>query len=211
MKRVALLGILTVFLLWISARADEELLQGFTPQSSATERQWETKFRAHSQPRQPARIHAPPERAPAPRRLALRQRKCRVDSLEIQGMGLGRADRNISRCFSPRPKSALLEMVEPTKFTAKLQEPPVSVDPTSSQQNEQLPSYNAYSIDGDVTAPLVFVNYGLPKDYEELDRLGVSVKGRDRHRQVWQFLARHQAQSRRRARRHRLPHLLRSG
>ncbi len=43
--------------------------------------------------------------------------------------------------------------------------------------SEQLPSYNAYSIDGDVTAPLVFVNYGLPKDYEELDRLGVSVKG----------------------------------
>jgi N-acetylated-alpha-linked acidic dipeptidase len=68
-------------------------------------------------------------------------------------------------------------MVEPTKFTAKLQEPPVSVDPTSNQQNEQLPSYNAYSIDGDVTAPLVFVNYGLPKDYEDLDRLGVSVKG----------------------------------
>ena len=40
-----------------------------------------------------------------------------------------------------------------------------------------MPTYNAYSIDGDVTAPLVYVNYGLPADYEELDRLGVSVKG----------------------------------
>ncbi len=68
-------------------------------------------------------------------------------------------------------------MTEPTKFTAKLQEPPIAIDPTSNQQNEQLPSYNAYSIDGDVTAPLIFVNYGLPKDYESLDRLGISVKG----------------------------------
>src|SRR5204863_4693030 len=57
------------------------------------------------------------------------------------------------------------------------QEPPVAADPTSNQQDEQLPTYNAYSIDGDVTAPLVYVNYGLPKDYEALDRLGISVKG----------------------------------
>src|ERR1700690_2394451 len=59
----------------------------------------------------------------------------------------------------PTPKERSLEMVEPTHFTAKLQEPPVAGDPTSSQQSEQLPSYNAYSTDGDVTGPLVFVNY----------------------------------------------------
>ena len=53
----------------------------------------------------------------------------------------------------------------------------MAVDPTSNQKSEQLPTYNAYSPDGDVTAPLVFVNYGVPADYEELDRLGVSVKG----------------------------------
>src|SRR5258708_32868583 len=57
------------------------------------------------------------------------------------------------------------------------QEPPVPQDPTSSQQNEQLPTYHAYSIDGDVTAPLVYVNFGVPEDYEQLERLGVSVKG----------------------------------
>ena len=51
------------------------------------------------------------------------------------------------------------------------------VDPTSNQQSEQLPTYNAYSIDGDVTAPLVYVNYGIPEDYERLDRMGISVKG----------------------------------
>jgi N-acetylated-alpha-linked acidic dipeptidase len=53
----------------------------------------------------------------------------------------------------------------------------VAGDPTSAQHAEQLPSYNAYSIDGDVTAPLVYVNYGVPDDYEALDRLGISVKG----------------------------------
>src|SRR6185369_1788652 len=58
-----------------------------------------------------------------------------------------------------------------------LAEPPLPVDPTSNQQAEQLPTYNAYSIDGDVTAPLVYVNYGVPADYERLDRLGISVKG----------------------------------
>ena len=77
----------------------------------------------------------------------------------------------------PTPKVRLLEMVEPTKFTAKLEEPAIAVDPTSNQKSEQLPTYNAYSIDGDVTAPLVFVNYGLPEDYEKLERLGISVKG----------------------------------
>ena len=50
-------------------------------------------------------------------------------------------------------------------------------DPTSNQQSEQLPTYNAYSPDGDVTAPLVYVNYGIPADYDRLERLGVSVKG----------------------------------
>ena len=77
----------------------------------------------------------------------------------------------------PTPKVRVLEMVEPTKFTAKLEEPALPADPTSNQKAEQLPTYNAYSPDGDVTAPLVFVNYGLPEDYEQLDRLGVSVKG----------------------------------
>ena len=77
----------------------------------------------------------------------------------------------------PTPKERLVEMIQPTKFRAKLQEPAVSVDPTSDQTAEQLPTYNAYSADGDVTAPLVYVNEGNREDYEELDRLGVSVKG----------------------------------
>ena len=77
----------------------------------------------------------------------------------------------------PTPKERIVELVATTKFRAKLQEPALPIDPTSNQTSEQLPTYNAYSVDGDVTAPLVYVNYGTREDYEELDRMGVFVKG----------------------------------
>jgi len=77
----------------------------------------------------------------------------------------------------PTPKVRVLELLQPHRFQASLQEPKVAVDPTSGQTAEQLPTYNAYSADGDVTAPLVYVNYGNREDYEQLDRLGISVKG----------------------------------
>lgn len=77
----------------------------------------------------------------------------------------------------PTPKERKIELLSPKHFVATLREPSVKGDATSSQQDEQLPTYNAYSIDGDVTAPLVYVNYGTPPDYETLDRLGISVKG----------------------------------
>jgi N-acetylated-alpha-linked acidic dipeptidase len=78
----------------------------------------------------------------------------------------------------PTPKVRVLEMVGPTRFKASLTEPPIPGDATSQQTAEQLPLYNAYSIDGDVTGELVYVNYGVPKDYEELQRRGIDVKGK---------------------------------
>ena len=78
----------------------------------------------------------------------------------------------------PTPKTRLLEMTAPEKFTATLAEPTLAEDPTSSQTAEQLPVYNAYSIDGDVTGQLVYVNYGVPKDYDALAERGIDVKGK---------------------------------
>ncbi|MCY7377133.1 MAG: M28 family peptidase [Pyrinomonadaceae bacterium] len=78
----------------------------------------------------------------------------------------------------PTPKTRVLEMLAPEKFTARIAEPELKEDATSNQQSEQLPVYNAYSADGDVTAPLVYVNYGVPADYEELEKRGVEVKGK---------------------------------
>jgi N-acetylated-alpha-linked acidic dipeptidase len=77
----------------------------------------------------------------------------------------------------PSPAERAVELVAPTTFSAKLQEPSLAADPTSAQQSEQLPTYNAYSADGDVTAPLVYANYGTTEDYETLEEYGISVRG----------------------------------
>ena len=78
----------------------------------------------------------------------------------------------------PTPKTRLVEMTAPQKFKLTLAETELKEDATSGQIKEQLPSYNAYSVDGDVTAPLVYVNYGVPADYEELERRGIDVRGK---------------------------------
>jgi len=78
----------------------------------------------------------------------------------------------------PTPKTRSLEMTMPLKITASLTEPGLAEDATSGQTGEQLPIYNAYSTDGDVTGELVYVNYGVPKDYEELEQRGIDVKGK---------------------------------
>lgn len=78
----------------------------------------------------------------------------------------------------PTPKIRVLEMTGPTKYTASLEEPALKEDATSIKTPEQLPVYNAWSADGDVTGELVFVNYGVPADYEYLESVGVDVKGK---------------------------------
>ena len=92
--------------------------------------------------------------------------------------------------LDPTPEHEQLEMLAPSTFTASLREPPVKGDRTSTVTGA-LPPYNVYGADGDVTAPLVYVNYGMPADYKELARYGVSVKGKiviARYGQGWRGL-----------------------
>ncbi len=77
----------------------------------------------------------------------------------------------------PYPTSRVLEMTEPVRYRAVLKEPAIAEDADTSDPN-QLPTFNAYSATGDVTAPLVYVNYGMPEDYEVLAKLGIDVKGK---------------------------------
>src|SRR5258706_5398811 len=77
----------------------------------------------------------------------------------------------------PYPKERVLDLMEPSRYRAQLREPVVSDDQDSSDPG-QLPTFNAYSADGDVTAQLVYVNYGRPEDYEELAKLKVDVNGK---------------------------------
>jgi len=156
--------------------ADATLPRGYSAADAPTEQSWEEKFRAIPDP---ARLRESMRLLSArPHHIGTAYDKKNADWIlaRFREWGLDAHIETFSVLF-PTPKSRLLEMVAPTRFTAKLAEPPVAGDPTSGQTVEQLPTYNAYSIDGDVTAPLVYVNYGIPADYEELDRLGVSVKG----------------------------------
>lgn len=78
----------------------------------------------------------------------------------------------------PYPKVRSVKLTAPTTYTAKLRAVAVKGDKYTAQGDALLPSYNAFSTDGDVEAELVFVNYGIPKDYEELEKLGISVEGK---------------------------------
>jgi N-acetylated-alpha-linked acidic dipeptidase len=78
----------------------------------------------------------------------------------------------------PTPREVSLELLAPTRFKARLTEPAIAGDATSSKTKDELPAYNVYGADGDVTAELVYVNQGMPEDYKELERQGVNVKGR---------------------------------
>ena len=157
--------------------ADDAPLYGYSAESSKAERQWEEKFRAipiagnlrdymqHLSAR-PHNVGSPYDKENA-----------EWIALKFKEFGLDTHIETFSVLY-PTPKERLVELVEGgPHFTATLQEPVVKEDPTSGQTKEQLPTYNAYSIDGDVTGPLVYVNYGLPEDYEILERRGISVKG----------------------------------
>ncbi|MGE0461489.1 MAG: M28 family peptidase [Vicinamibacterales bacterium] len=77
----------------------------------------------------------------------------------------------------PWPTERALEMTTPTRHTMDIRETVLPEDPDSGDQ-DHTPTYNAYSADGDVTGEVVYVNYGMPADYERLDEMGISVKGR---------------------------------
>jgi N-acetylated-alpha-linked acidic dipeptidase len=159
-----------------TAQQPGEQIAGFTAQSTQGEANWEQRFK--SQP-DPQRMRANMERLSAhPHHVGSPYDKENAEWILAQYKQWG-WDAHIEEfeVLFPTPKLRLLEMVAPSKFTAKLEEPAFAVDPTSKQKDEQLPTYNAYSPDGDVTAPLVYVNFGVVADYEELARHGVSVKG----------------------------------
>jgi N-acetylated-alpha-linked acidic dipeptidase len=171
----AFLG-LTCFLLSAVAAEEPVKLQGFSDDAARAERDWEVKFRAipsnQNMREYNRRLSARPHHVGS----AYDKDNAEWILAKFKSWGLDAHLETFSVLF-PTPRERAVELIEPTRFVAKLEEPTVAVDPTSNQHDEQLPTYNAYSADGDVTAPLVYVNYGVPDDYEKLERLGISVKG----------------------------------
>jgi N-acetylated-alpha-linked acidic dipeptidase len=160
----------------LSPTAADVPLRGFFPQSIQAERDLETRFKAMPDP---ARMRENMRLLSAhPHHVGSPYGRTNAEWIlnQFKSYGWDAQIENFDVLF-PTPIERVVELVAPTTFKASLQETELPLDPTSNQQNEQLPSYNAYSADGDVTGPLIFVNYGIPADYEELEQRGISVKG----------------------------------
>ncbi|MBK5188677.1 MAG: M20/M25/M40 family metallo-hydrolase [Gemmatimonadaceae bacterium] len=79
--------------------------------------------------------------------------------------------------WMPHTTEIKLWRVSPDTLSLDLAEKAVAGDSTSGPAFEKVIA-NGYSGTGDVTAPVVYVNYGLIEDYKQLDSIGVSVKGK---------------------------------
>jgi N-acetylated-alpha-linked acidic dipeptidase len=152
------------------------LLLPFDVRSQSADRQIEERFRAVVQPenlRERMRViteSAHHAGSPGSRKVA--------DYILSQFKAFGlNASIEEFQALMPYPTERVVELVAPTRYTAQLKEPAIPQDPTSSESGD-LPTFNAYSADGDVTGDLVYVNYGTPDDYEQLAKLNVDVKGR---------------------------------
>ncbi len=168
-------GLLTVAL-GAQQASEGKPLAGFTAAHAAEERKWEKQFQAVPDS---ARIQSNMHRLAAhPHNVGSAAQRENAEWLVQQFKSWG-FDTKIEQfdVLYPTPEEELLEMTVPVKYTARLSEPKVAEDPYTKDQTGGLPPYNIYAVDGDVTAPLVYVNYGMLTDYDELARQGISVNG----------------------------------
>ena len=175
--RMSLTLLLSTAVLSQSIMIGEKALMGFSPENSQKEKLLEAKFdselKAENLRDRLKRLSARPHHVGSP----YDKENAEFIASQFKAWGYDTQIESFDVLF-PTPKTRLVEMTAPEKFTARLNEPELKEDPTTAQQSEQLPTYNAYSIDGDVTAPLVYVNYGIPADYEQLAQKGIDVRGK---------------------------------
>jgi N-acetylated-alpha-linked acidic dipeptidase len=175
--RIALLLAFSLLLVSPAAQSQQAAgIRGFSAASVAAERDREKQFQASPKPdnlRDYMRdISSEPHNAGS----AGSRRVAEYILARFKSWGLN-ATIEEQEALMPFPTERIVELVGPEKYTAKLKEPVVDADKDSGDAN-QLPTFNAYSADGDVTADLVYVNYGTPEDYEQLAKIGVDVKGK---------------------------------
>ncbi len=162
---------------FVALAADVPAMQGFTAASATTEAAVEARFDARLSAKE---MKAWLERmSSAPNQIGSPHDKANAEFMLEQFRAWGwDADIETFYVLYPTPKHELLELVAPHHFRASLTEPPIAGDRSSQHPVGALPPYNVYGADGDVTAEVVYVNYGMPADYKALERRGVSVKGK---------------------------------
>lgn len=166
-----------LLLAFVPTTANDEQILGFTPDASARQRALEQQFDSHVQPSDldawNRRMSSRPNHVGAP------HTKENAEWMAGQFRSWGYDVRiETFHVLFPTPKTRVVELIAPRRFRARLTEPTLREDRTSAVTEGRLPPYNAYSADGDVTGELVYVNYGVPDDYEELARRGISVEGK---------------------------------
>jgi N-acetylated-alpha-linked acidic dipeptidase len=159
-----------------AVEGDAGTLFGFNPAQSARERALEQAFDADLRP---ADLRAwLKELASAPNHVGSPHDKANAELVRDLLRSWGwEANIEVFEILYPTLREHSLELVAPTHFTASLSEPAVEGDATSARTDE-LPPYHTYGADGDVTAELVYVNYGMAEDYRVLARQGVDVRGK---------------------------------
>ena len=177
--RLFVASLTIAYLILAPAPADSQqpgAIRGFTTVDAAPERELEKRLQAVPSPenlREYMRtIAAEPHHAGS----AASRKVAEYILGKFKSWGLNASIEQFE-ALMPYPTDRVVELVEPDKYVAGLKEPVVADDPDSGDAG-QLPTFNAYSADGDVTANLVYVNYGTPEDYEQLVKLGVDVKDR---------------------------------
>lgn len=156
--------------------AGDAPIRGFSQQQAVEERKWESQARTEESAARIGqymkRMSAKPHMAGTPASRSVAEYALGL----FKGWGL---DAHIEQyeALMPTPRARGLELIAPKYYRAKLLEPPVGVDPDSFDK-DQVPPFNAYSGSGDVSAPLVYANYGMPDDYEYLSKNHIDVKGK---------------------------------
>jgi N-acetylated-alpha-linked acidic dipeptidase len=166
--------------------AQQGALRGFPEDAVAAQRQREEQFRKIPDA---ARLKEYMEAMAAEPHAAGRPASRKVAEYALAKFKSWGLDARIEEfeAMMPWPTERTVELIAPTKYTLQLKEPVLADDPDSADA-DQTPQYNAYSGDGDVTGEVVYVNYGVPADYDKLKELGIDVKGKivlARYGQSW--------------------------
>ncbi|HIN90255.1 MAG TPA: M28 family peptidase, partial [Porticoccaceae bacterium] len=169
--------LLYLFLLIGTAALAEDAILGFDPDGSQAQQALEAEFDSHlNADDMDAWLR---ELSSAPHHVGSPRGREVVEFVATRFRSWG-YDTEIAEyeVLFPSPRIRELELVYPSRFSASLTEDSLAEDPSTSNIDDLLPPYNAFSSDGDVEGELVFVNYGTPDDYEILDRYGISVEGK---------------------------------
>src|SRR5829696_7814441 len=177
MKTILILALLVALSLAPPIALTQNAIDGFSAARATDQRRWEEVFRAIPNPKT-AREH-----------LRILTREPHIagtkedydtavyvrDQLRSYGVSAELKEYDVWLNYPKTPP--VIELITNKRQKLNIHEAVISRDPSSSHP-KITPLFNGYSASGDVTAPVVYANYGLPNDYDELKKAGVDVKGK---------------------------------